>query len=97
MAVTEKTRAKKTYSFTLNEEQMEEFKNKNPDLNLSKLIDDLIKEESDRQRRKKTYPFADLGSDFGITFNTPEEEAEFDKLTGLDVLEKQWEEYNKEK
>ncbi|BAY87835.1 hypothetical protein NIES267_73590 (plasmid) [Calothrix parasitica NIES-267] len=80
-----RNRTKKSYGFTLNEEQMETLKRNNPNLNLSQFFDDLVKEENAKQERCNIFPFKELKEEGwrGVTFENKEEEKQFDNFFGL--------------
>jgi hypothetical protein len=75
-------KTKKSYTFTLNQEQMEEFKRNNPNLNVSGFLDTVIRKENIKE---KIYPFQNIFNENfkGVSFNSKEEEQKFDEMFGL--------------
>lgn len=84
-SVVKRSKTKKTYGFTLNEEQMETLKRNNPELNLSQFFDDLVKEENEKQQRSNVFTFKELKEEGwkGVSFENQEQEKEFDSFFGL--------------
>lgn len=75
-------KTKKSYTFTLNQEQMEEFKKNNPNLNVSGFLDTVIRKENIKE---KIYPFQNVFNENfkGVSFKSVEEEQKFDEMFGL--------------
>lgn len=84
-SVVKRSKSKKAYGFTLNEEQMEILKRNNPNLNVSQFFDDLVKEENEKQQRSNMFPFKELKQEGwkGVSFANKEEENQFDNFFGL--------------